>query len=89
MALAVFRLSELITREDGPYNVFSRFRLWTLKNAHKSQSAQTLADLVHCPYCLSMWLSFIILIVPEKIQTALGLAGLVSLLLSVKDKIEA
>jgi len=86
LILGVFRLTELFVEDEGPYQMFSRFRIWSLKNAHKSKTRQTFADLLHCPYCLSIWFSFIILVVPEKIQKALGIAGGVSLLYTLFKK---
>lgn len=77
---AVFRLTELFTRDEGPYQMFSKLRIWSLQNAHKSETRQTIADGLHCPYCLSVWLSFIILLVPDKLKYIFGIAGAVSLI---------
>lgn len=86
--LAVFRLTELFTVDDGPYNMFTRFRLWCLKNAHKNETMQTISDGVHCPYCMSVWLSFIIMLLPKKLRYIFGIAGAVSLVKTLQNKIE-
>lgn len=77
LSLATFRLTQLISKEDGPYNIFSNFRFWLVKNSEKNKTIQTISDGVHCPYCLSVWLSFIIMLMPDIIIKGLAIAGVV------------
>jgi Protein of unknown function (DUF1360) len=48
-ALAIWRLSHLIAREDGPFDVIVRLRALV--------GAGVLGQLMDCPYCLSLWLA--------------------------------
>ena len=48
-ALAVYRLSILIAREDGPWGVLRRFR--------SSAKATMVGHLAACVNCLSVWIS--------------------------------
>lgn len=64
--LAVWRGSIMITKEDGPFDVFSRMR----ENAgveHNGVLApwstlNTAGKLLQCPYCLSMWLALALIV---------------------------
>jgi len=87
-ALAVYRLSELVAYDAGPFGIIRRFRAW-LANESMGLDAlrETLGDLVHCPYCLGVW--FAAGIAPlalwptaggDVALAALGLAGAQSLL---------
>lgn len=51
--LAVYRIAQLITLDDGPFKVFDRLRRFF---GRRSQLRE-LAELFHCPYCLGMWLA--------------------------------
>ena len=57
LALAVFRLSNLITNEDGPGGMFASLRDWADSEAKIKGGAYTqFAGLIGCPWCLSVWL---------------------------------
>ncbi len=47
--LAVWRLTHLLSREDGPFDIVVRIR--------QSLGLKVLRDLVSCFYCLSLWLA--------------------------------
>ena len=51
--LGVWRLSHLLAAEDGPWRIFARLRLWAGSGA--------LGDLMDCFYCLSLWVSGLIM----------------------------
>jgi hypothetical protein len=51
-ALCVFRLAYMLAYEDGPWDVLYRIRL---RLGHS-----TLGNLMDCPGCSSVWISFII-----------------------------
>jgi hypothetical protein len=46
-ALAVYRLSQLVTIDDGPGDAFRRLRARYVTGF--------LGGLVHCPYCIGVW----------------------------------
>ncbi len=51
-ALAVYRLSYLITLEEGPFSLAARFREWV-----ESQGWPVwVHEGVNCPLCVSFWL---------------------------------
>ena len=62
IALAVYRLAWMFTREDGPFNVFEWVRCWLGKQAAKKQEhglAWTLAEVSNCTHCAGLWLALI------------------------------
>lgn len=52
LSLATWRLSHLITNEDGPYQMLAEFRHITVRYT----------KLFSCIYCLSVWLGIIFVI---------------------------
>jgi membrane-associated protease RseP (regulator of RpoE activity) len=69
--LAAFKFAELITIEIGPFAIFDRFRSqagrWASGSRAKHsnisgfRSASTeFADLVNCPFCVGIWISFVL-----------------------------
>jgi len=64
LSLAVWRLSYMITSEVGPARILERFRTWAgvvvdrLDDGTEEVIASpgTLADLVTCQWCASVWL---------------------------------
>lgn len=76
-ALAVWRVTHLIANESGPWDIFLRLR--------RSAGQGTLAELVSCFYCLSIWISLLFVWfvtggVVERIVTWLALSGAAILL---------
>lgn len=60
--LAVYRISYLITSEDGPFDFASRFRALLVDPVTRLprwQSAEWLTRGVHCTLCVSFWLALI------------------------------
>lgn len=56
--LAVYRLSELVALDTGPYDIFDKFRRMLGRKASSGSSTwKTLADLVNCPFCCGIWFS--------------------------------
>lgn len=63
VALAVWRITNLLMHEAGPYNVFHRLRyLVGVRHNRENQSVATneLAKLFLCHWCLSLWVSLIV-----------------------------
>jgi hypothetical protein len=50
LALAVYRVSHMITREDGPFDLFSTWRDYV-------GQANWIGRGLHCILCVSYWLS--------------------------------
>lgn len=52
-AVAVWRISYMLVNEDGPFDLFSNFRLWV---ASKTGAIYDFLDsLFACIYCMSVW----------------------------------
>jgi len=63
-ALAVWRLTSLISKERGPFDIFVRLRrsvgiLPAEDGSPLSWSDQMPANLIVCPWCLSVWIGVI------------------------------
>jgi len=76
-ALAVWRLTHLFAKEDGPWDMMVRLR--------RSLGAGFLGRLLGCFYCLSVWIAapftfFLEGTVMERVVIWLALSGAVSLL---------
>ncbi len=59
-AFAVYRLAGLFALDVGPFGVFERMRAWAGRRAAgapKYSAAWSLAEGLHCPYCLGVWLA--------------------------------
>lgn len=77
--LATYRLSRMLAVEDGPGDMFVRFRTWVWKIGRGRRDG--LYKGLACPLCLSVWIGAIIaLILPwntpmEYALTTLALSG--------------
>jgi len=81
--LAVWRITHLMSQEDGPFDLVLRFR--------KLLGHGFLGSLLDCFYCLSLWISvpFVFLLCDgwkEGIVTWLALSGGSSLLFKMTEK---
>ena len=87
---AVYGTTFIVVREDGPFNVFSRWRAtlgrWAaLKPPHGL--AATIAEIFNCTICMGVWLSALIAplilfhtYIGDIIILVLGIAGMQSFL---------
>lgn len=57
---AVWRLTNLLARESGPGNLMGCLRE-AIESRSDPRKEGSLGDLLSCHYCLSVWVSFIIL----------------------------
>lgn len=61
LTLATWRLSSLLAAEEGPYNLFGKFRI--LVGIHyigqRVDARGQLAKLFSCTWCLSVWIGAI------------------------------
>lgn len=60
VVLATFRLTELIVKDDAPYDISLKLRQSAGRNAHKSAHHKTLADAVNCKFCMGFWAAMLI-----------------------------
>lgn len=78
--LACYRLSQLVTIDDGPFDIFLKFRMLVgVYDYDESGRAKSgFARLVGCPYCLGFWFALplaLILNYENWILAWLGIAG--------------
>lgn len=61
VALATWRITSLIVREDGPYDIFAKFRKWIgvyYDELNIPQGKNVIAKGITCVWCASVWFSF-------------------------------
>jgi len=87
LSLSCYRLSNLITREKGPFNIFEQLRILTGAYDYDNQGIpkSELGLLVSCPYCLGMWIAVPLSIIGNGLEWYtlvywLAIAGLQSFL---------
>jgi hypothetical protein len=81
--LAVWRITHLLSKEDGPFNVIFKLR--------KQTGQGFFAALLDCFYCLSIWIAIPFGIwtgnnTPEKIICCLALSGGACIIEKIIDK---
>jgi hypothetical protein len=61
--LACWRVTRLVTRENGPWHVIARLRT--------RAGASVFGELMDCPYCTSVWVAMpaTLVVVPSPMQT--------------------
>lgn len=63
LALSTYRITLLLTKEDGPYRVFSRFRTRSgvyYDQWNKAKGINLLSRILACFYCCSIWVAIIL-----------------------------
>lgn len=66
IALAIFasyRLAELLTLDDGPFEIFLRFRKYCGQKASSSKFMREIALLLQCPFCTGVWTSILVTVI--------------------------
>lgn len=94
--LAVYRLSELITIDYGPFHIFERMRdkLGRMAAANHNKGLwYQMAELLHCKYCTGIWLAsaacffvFIPCVASDIVLTAFAIAGIQSAFSGVAER---
>lgn len=59
MALSVYRITLIVHKEAGPFDMFGRFRTWAgvTYDAHSNPvSNGEMSAAILCPLCLSVWI---------------------------------
>ena len=92
LGLSLYRISRLIARENGPFDVLAKFRQYLGKQATIQDKfasiRQTIAELFNCPYCLAVWIAPIIYLLRDSLKEVwivFAIAGLQTLLQSIDD----
>lgn len=77
LILATFRISNLFVSESGPYNIFGKFRKFVgiieieVDNGEivneVLDSNNEIGKLFSCLWCLSIYVSFILMFIPKKL----------------------
>lgn len=66
LALTVYRLTLLISKEAGPFDMMGRFRTWIgVKFDEHSRPYATgqVSEMVLCPFCLSVWVAICVTLI--------------------------
>lgn len=61
-ALSVYRISELLSLDDGPFEIFKNLRESLGRKSHSSLLFKELALLLSCPFCTGVWVSIFVLV---------------------------
>lgn len=86
--LAVYRLSELLAIDDGPFEMLAAFRGWLNQAPDNHLNVRrNLADGIVCSYCNGMWMATLVApfvvyswIITDVLVLILALAGIQSIL---------
>lgn len=60
IGLTTYRLTLLISKESGPFDMMGKFRTWTgvkFDQYSTPYATNQLSAMVICPYCLSVWVA--------------------------------
>ena len=92
-SFAGFRLVELFVYDDGPFDVFKRFRIFIMERASDGGSLdKNLYKLFTCPHCLGLWIAIFVSMfvlwhttMSDVFLLILGIAGAISALSYLKE----
>lgn len=87
---ANYRVAQLITLDVGPFGMFDRIRKFLGRRADNNLLWRELAELVHCPYCIGVWIACVPALllaqdIPAFFLLGLGVAGAQAFLQSLTD----
>ena len=57
--LTTYRLTLLVSKEAGPFDLFGKFRGWVgvkFDQYSKPYATNQFAEMILCPFCLSVWM---------------------------------
>jgi len=92
---AVFRVSELVSIDDGPFDVFLRLRsaAGVYQRGADGRPMRGVGRLVGCPYCVGVWVSMLgaaAVLFPSAVVDAIvllfGIAGAAAFVQSVSGR---
>lgn len=72
-AFATFRVAEMISIDEGALSVFLKFRIavGVYDIGENGEPRTNAARLVNCPYCVGVWIAFIMALCIDLTQTFL------------------
>jgi hypothetical protein len=73
-AFCVYRISRMVTIETGPFGIFKRLR------PVEKEDSNWFVEGMNCPLCASIYVSILVVFLPEKYVNWLALSGLASFL---------
>lgn len=56
-AIATWRLTRMLQKEEGPFNIFGKFRNLFIKNEEGGTRLILIGKLLACMWCLSVWVA--------------------------------
>ena len=83
IALATYRLTLLINKEAGPFDIFGKFRTWAgirFDQYSVPYATGQLSEAIICPYCLSVWVGICVTLLTAG-ASYLGFLTLITFLL--------
>lgn len=90
LSLACYRLARLISRDEGPFNIFHQLR--TISGAYdygaNGKAKTSLGRGISCPFCIGLWIALPLAMYAKKSLWGiwwLAIAGLQSFLQGVSD----
>lgn len=63
LGCGTWRLTSMIVNEDGPFNIFERFRYWIgirRTTANVRFGTNIIAEGLSCVWCASVWFAFVV-----------------------------
>lgn len=61
-ALAVFRISELIVIDHGPFDIFFELRSWANQSEMDNGIKRNISNVITCVHCTGLWTSVFVII---------------------------
>lgn len=58
--LSCYRISELISIDDGPFKLFYNLRRLIAVNSTRNIFLREISLLIHCPFCIGFWISLLL-----------------------------
>ena len=81
LALAVYRLTHMVVYEDGPFNALETIRNLT----YDLPEGHWIREGMHCPLCVSFWLSGAVYLLPSWLVDWLAIASVVMVIFKKVD----
>lgn len=85
ICLANWRLSNLFANEDGPFDMFARFRKLCdyLCSTNKIIGASKINEGIQCEWCNSLWFSILLVLLYQAEKKSMTLFELFTIILAV------
>lgn len=71
LGLATYRLTSLVVKEAGPFDMFVHFRSWAgvYDIGSDGKPLTVFGKMVECPYCFGLWMAILLTLLPENRYT--------------------